>query len=114
VLGHFLRAGAREGFEILVQCFMPDHVHLLVIGTRLDSHLPRFVNSAKQHSGYQFARATGTRLWDKGYYDRVLRDSEATEAVAQYILSNPVRAGLVASVADYPFLGSSIVDISRL
>ena len=48
------------------------------------------------------------RLWDKGYYDRVLRDSEATEAVAPYILANPVRAGLVKSIEDYPFLGSSI------
>jgi REP element-mobilizing transposase RayT len=93
---------------------MPDHLHLLVMGTRPDAHLPRFVNIAKQHSGYEFAKATGSRLWDTGYYDRVLRDSEATEAVARYILSNPVRAGLVTSVADYPFLGSSIVDISKL
>jgi putative transposase len=114
VLGHFLRFAARDGFEIIAHCFMPDHAHFLVQGTRLDAHLPRFMNSAKQHLGYGYAKATGVRLWDKGYYDRVLRDSEATEAVARYILMNPVRAGLVKSAADYPFLGSSVVDISSL
>ena len=69
------------------------------------------MNSAKQHSGYEYAKVTGRRLWDKGYYDRVLRDSEATEAIAHYILTNPVRAGLVNSPDGYPFLGSSIANI---
>jgi len=114
VLGHFLRLAARDGFEILAHCFMPDHVHLLVQGTRLDSNLLRFMNSAKQHSGYEYAKATGGRLWDQGYYDRVLRDSEATDAIAQYILTNPARAGLVKSIAGYPFVGSSIAIRSSL
>jgi REP element-mobilizing transposase RayT len=66
VLGHFLHFAARDGFEITAHSFMPDHVHFLVQGTRPDSLLPRFMNSAKQQSGFQYTKVTGGRLWDKG------------------------------------------------
>jgi REP element-mobilizing transposase RayT len=34
VLEQFLRTAGEQHFEILVYCFMPDHVHLVVEGTR--------------------------------------------------------------------------------
>src|SRR5689334_19458279 len=37
VLSQFLRVSGKEGFAILVYCFMPDHVHLLIEGLRSDS-----------------------------------------------------------------------------
>jgi hypothetical protein len=48
------------------------------------------------------------RLWQAGYFDRVLREDDSTFAVARYIVQNPVRAGLVRSPVEYPFCGSSI------
>ena len=45
-----------------------------------------------------------------GYYEHVLRDDEATLAVAQYILENPTRKGLVECFTDYPYLGSLRLD----
>jgi hypothetical protein len=44
----------------------------------------------------------------------LLRDNEPTFVVARYILENPVRAGLAASVEEYPFVGSSEYTLSEL
>jgi len=50
---------------------------------------------------YRFVDPDG--LWQHGYYERILRRDEASVLVCHYILNNPVRAGLVADPADYPF-----------
>ena len=47
-------------------------------------------------------------------YERVLRDEESTVNVARYILENPVRAGLVRQVSEYPFVGSQACSVKDL
>ena len=108
------RTAAAERFAIIAYCFMPDHVHLLVEGTHGDSDLRRFAKLAKQRSGAAHAQATGERLWQEGYYEHVLRVEENTRGVARYLLENPVRAGLVASPCDYPFLGSELWSLTEI
>jgi putative transposase len=104
----FLRASHETGVVTLAYCFMPDHIHLLVEGTREDASLKKFSAKAKQYSGFYFRREMGVPLWQRFGFERVLRDEEATEDVARYILNNPLRARLVADVLDYPFWGSQI------
>ena len=45
------------------------------------------------------------RLWQDGYFERVLRDDEQLEIVARYIFDNPVRAGLAACAREWPHSG---------
>ena len=80
--------------------------HFLMAGADDNADFKRFVRLAKQRSGWRFKRITGTRLWQEGFYDRVLRSDESTEVVARYILGNPIRARLVQSIEEYPFWGS--------
>jgi hypothetical protein len=47
-------------------------------------------------------------LWHKSYHDHVVRSEEDLLQIAEYILGNPVRAGLVESAAEYPFSGSLV------
>jgi len=101
-------------FTIPAYCLMPDHVHLRAEGTTPGADLRRFVSSFKQNSGFTFSRERAARLWQKGYYDRVLRDDEATLTVVRYILENPVRAGLVARFSDYPYAGSDRYSLEEL
>jgi hypothetical protein len=56
----------------------------------------------------------GKRLWQDGYFDRVLRDEDATLTVVSYIVLNPVKAGLCRATSDYPLLGSSRYELSEL
>jgi REP element-mobilizing transposase RayT len=81
---------------------MPDHVHVLIRAVANDADLPRFVSRWKQATGFAHLRARGNRLWQPGYFERVLRREELTASVARYIVANPVRAGLTRNVGEYP------------
>jgi len=106
VLTQFLRAANRHQFAFLAYCLMPDHVHALIEGLSDDSNLRVFAKSAKETSGRAYFRRFGCPLWQEGYYEHVLRAEEDARAIAPYVLENPIRAGLVASAADYPYIGS--------
>lgn len=110
----FRKTSSEEALAILAYCFMPDHAHLLVEGSEDRSDLRRFSKLAKQRSGGIHARLTGEPLWQEGYHDRVLRESEDLLTIARYLLNNPIRAGLVATVIDYPHVGSDRWSLSEL
>jgi REP-associated tyrosine transposase len=93
---------------------MPDHLHLLIEGLVKSSDCRRFIRRAKQFSGYRYAQAFGHRLWQRYGFERVLRDDEATLVVARYIFDNPLRAGLVSRVEDYPFAGSRVHSLAEI
>ena len=114
VLSQFSKTAAEYGFAVLAYCFMPDHVHLLVAGITDASDLQRFVKMAKQRAGGVYARRHGRALWQEGYFERVLRENDDGLECARYIVDNPVRAGLVTSPEDYPFLGSEVWPLSVL
>jgi putative transposase len=70
---------------------MPDHVHLLVrLGERLP--LSRAVQRFKAKTAVVL-RADGL-AWERGFFDRRLRDETEVGAVFSYIYLNPYRAGL--------------------
>ena len=92
-----------ERFDVLAYCFMPDHLHLLVIGKDDKSNLKKFISLFKQKSGYWFKKNYNENLWHISYYDHILRKEESIENVALYILENPVRKGLVSDFREYPF-----------
>ena len=101
-------------FAVFVYCFMPDHLHVLVIGDSESSNLKHFVAVFKQISGFSLRRSRGENLWEKGYYDRVLRDDEDTLTVARYILANPLRKRLVERIDAYPFSGSDVLPLAEI
>src|SRR5262249_5743566 len=105
VLSQILRAADEDQFAILAYCFMPDHVHLLIQGESDASDCRRFITRAKQYGAYYFSKTFGSRLWQRYGFEHVLRDDETTMDVARYILENPIRAGLVRRVEDYPHVG---------
>lgn len=78
-----------RGFAILAYCVMADHLHFLTKGLQPMSDLLAFVKSFKIKG--VFAQQTGRALWQRGYYEHVLRRGERAELVAWYIWLNPVR-----------------------
>ena len=93
---------------------MADHAHLLIEGLSEASDLAEFAKRFKQCSSYRWKAETGYGLWQRGYFERVLRDDEDTFSVAAYIIANPVRAGLVVDPLTYPFLGSGTMKVEDL
>jgi putative transposase len=115
VIDQFLRLAEEEKFEVIAYCVMPDHFHSLPEGFSDDSDLRRLVHRWKTRTGHWWRDSVERgKLWQEGYFDRVLRPSDQEAAVVRYIVANPVRAGLVENVVDYPFSGSSRYDIRAL
>jgi putative transposase len=106
VLLQFLRTAIDLRCEILAYCVMPDHIHLIVIVHAPETDLREFVRLAKQRSGYAFAQASGSRLWQQSYFDRTVRDVQELPALVEYMIRNPVRARFVEDPVDYPYWGS--------
>ncbi len=90
--------------ETLAFVVMPDHFHwLLGLGGAFD--LPRLMDSLKGWTSRRIkARHDlgGDPLWQEGYHDHVLRRDEDVASVARYVVANPLRAGLVGRLGDYP------------
>ncbi|HLB27241.1 MAG TPA: transposase [Dehalococcoidia bacterium] len=97
-------AAAQYRFTVLAYCFMPDHLHLLLQGAAGSKLIP-FLQRFKQVTGYRFKAKRGRPLWQRSFYDHVLRTEEDIGDVAEYIWNNPVRAGLVADREAYPYWG---------
>jgi REP element-mobilizing transposase RayT len=81
---------------------MPDHLHWqfeILPGSTL-SQVMRYFKGRTTATSRKFGIY---KLWQKGYYDHLIRDEEDLINSARYIVANPLRAKLVTSVADYPY-----------
>ena len=102
------------GFVTDAYVFMPDHVHWVCEAQHAGASLPRFVSMFKQRTGFAWHQRTGVRLWQKGYWERVLRVNDNSLSIARYIIENPVRAGLVRDARDYRYVGSQRYDLVQI
>jgi putative transposase len=114
VLMQFRLSASAAGFQIDAYCFMPDHFHTLCTGLSDRADFRAYVADAKQKSGFFFGDRGRQRLWQKGYYDHVLRDEEPTLSVVRYIFDNPLRKGLSRRFGEYPFCGSDAFSIQAI
>jgi REP element-mobilizing transposase RayT len=90
---------------------MPDHVHMLMtpyagnlldrLLRRIKGYSARLINAEEQSSG---------AVWQREYFDRILRSAEDVRKKGEYICNNPVRAGLVERVDDYPWIWRSWIE----
>jgi hypothetical protein len=85
---------------------MPDHIHFLAEGLLRSSDLANFVKTLKIKTTRAYHKNTSQPLWQKKFFDHILRSNETIESVAWYILMNPIRKGLSKAIGEYPFAGS--------
>jgi putative transposase len=93
-------------FNVYAYCFMPDHLHLELVGLSDASDMIELLRDFKGVATAQ-ARDIGIRnLWEKSSHDHILRDDDNHDAVAWYIFNNPVRKGFVKDPRDWRYSGS--------
>jgi putative transposase len=106
---------AHADYDIAVGRYviMPDHVHLFVSGPE-DFELGRWMGALKHYLEKRAVQTeSATPLWQRGFFDHVLRNDESYAEKWNYVRDNPVRAGLVADADDWPYAGE-IVRIDRV
>ncbi len=117
--GEWRAGGERHGWLVGRYVIMPDHVHFFCAAEPNAKTLSEFVRLWKQWTtkrmkaaglpalskrGYS-ASAEATRVWQREFFDHVLRSEESYAEKWEYVRQNPVRAGLTPRAEDWPFQG---------
>jgi valyl-tRNA synthetase len=94
---------------VLLIVVMPDHVLLLLTPSKRDDgewhSLQDLMQSIKRHSAREINKARGVEgaLWQDEYFDRLMRDDEEFAEKWNYMVHNPVQAGIVRLPEEYRF-----------
>ncbi|GFM66721.1 transposase [Pseudomonas cichorii] len=102
LVDEFRKVQQEGGAHSLAWVVMPDHFHWLV---ELQSGSLGLLMRRVKSGSSRAIMATGcvqSRVWQKGYHDRAVRREEDLRSIARYIVANPLRAGLVSKIGDYP------------
>jgi putative transposase len=97
------RAAQDQGLaNSLAWVVMPDHFHWLI--ELQQGSLSELMQKTKSLSTKSVNRSIGrqTSLWQQGFHDRALRREDDLVKLARYVVANPLRAGLVERLGDYP------------
>jgi putative transposase len=100
------RATRRTNWGCHAFCLMPNHHHVIV-----ETHQDLLSVGLRQLNG-RYAQAFNERHERTGHLfgDRVaafvIRDEEHLRAAAEYVVQNPVRAGLCRRADDWPWSGA--------
>ena len=97
---------AAEKYEVSIHayCLMPNHVHLLMTPASKSG-----ISRVLQDLGRRYVRQINDQyqrrgtLWEGRYHACLIEDSAYLLRTYRYIERNPLRAGLVDQVADYPW-----------
>jgi putative transposase len=96
-------------FRLYAVVVMPDHVHL-VLAPQYDANGPvsiaEIMHAIKGASAHRINKALGRngKVWEEESFDRALRREESIGDKVDYILGNPVGAGLVRNPLEYRWL----------
>jgi REP element-mobilizing transposase RayT len=93
--------GHHARYELRAYAVMPNHVHVLFVLFR-GHELAKVMHSLKSYTANRInalVGRTGT-LWQREYWDRIVRDMRDYEETMAYIVNNPCKAGL----RDWPWV----------
>jgi REP element-mobilizing transposase RayT len=77
---------------------MPDHLHALVAFPG-GAGMSEVIRNWKRHA----TRTLGIR-WQRNFFDHRIRNRESWDSKAEYIRQNPVRAKLIDTAVEWPYV----------
>ena len=103
------------GWAVGRYVIMPDHVHFFIADARGETSLSDVVGKWKEWTAkYAAQRLSYTMpLWQRDFFDHVLRSSESEDQKWEYVRENPVRAGFVADSSSWRYQGQ-VCDIGSI
>jgi putative transposase len=90
-------------FELIAWVFLPEHFHLLINPYKGD--ISKFMQCFKLSFSMYYRNRSGSPkgpVWQKRYWDHVIRDDKDYAHHLNYIHINPVKHGLVKQAFDWP------------
>jgi putative transposase len=106
VINVLLTERLHSGCRVYAYCLMPDHLHVVAAPSANACSVLAYVDRFKALSTRAIWQlGMDGRLWQPRSYDHVLRCEEHLDRVCEYVLTNPVRGGLVADPDSYRWSG---------
>jgi putative transposase len=102
-----IHTSVRESLLCPAYVLMPDHVHLIWLGCKLDSDQRNAMAFLRSYIKSSLALPLQHQSHDH-VFKADERKRNAFAAACEYVLLNPVRANLAAKVEDWPYSGAII------
>jgi|GEM_PF-464963 len=85
----------KERYDIYSWCVMPNHVHV-VFRTLQNNKLEDILHSWKSFTAHEINRIHDSKgkIWQREYYDHLVRNQDEFERINKYVLDNPIKACL--------------------
>lgn len=96
-------AAAAQGADLFVYCLMPDHLHLVAAMRPGGSDIATLVKSFGIRATKRTKHLLPSPLFQRSFYDSVLRGDSDLPDRCLYVVENPVRRQLVEDWHDYPY-----------
>jgi REP element-mobilizing transposase RayT len=96
-----IHQGANNAYLLHTWVVMPNHVHLLITPQCPVPEIMRHLKGSTAREANRLLGRTGTPFWQQESYDRLVRNPEEFRRIEKYIIQNPVKAGLAASIEEY-------------
>ncbi len=98
--------------SIPVYCIMPDHLHMLLkLQPIYGRTLQNWISAFKRYTAREINDRFSIRpVWQKNFYEHIVRKEESLENIVNYIVFNPVRKNLVKDWCEYPYSKMSFED----
>jgi putative transposase len=87
----------RARYELHAWCVMPTHVHVMFFMSR-GADVPSVLHSWKSYVSHKIGLGA---IWQREYFDRVVRTPQEYANARAYVHSNPSKAGLM----NWPWVG---------
>jgi putative transposase len=93
-------------FKLWTHSFIPDHINLLIQPTG-EANISRIMLSIQRTFTLDYKDTHGITdslsLWQRGFWDHIIRDEEDFQRHFDYTHYQPVKHGLVTRPEDYPY-----------
>jgi putative transposase len=93
-------------FNLYCYCLMPDHFHALIGAGESNKSLSEICGSFKSTSTRAYWQWYEGKLWQRQFFDHIIRNEQDFFETLEYIKMNPVRKELVKRSEDWPYTGS--------
>ena len=90
-------------YDLAAYAVLSNHLHLLLFPKIAPSRLLQSLKGATAREANRILGRTGESFWQAESYDHWVRNEGERQRIAAYIEDNPVKAGLVQRVQDYPW-----------
>jgi putative transposase len=94
-------------FDLHAYVIMPNHVHLLLTPSLSLARITNGIKGASARHAKTLLKLTQTHFWQDESFDHWVRSAQEFDRIRSYIESNPVSAGLVNSLRDWPWSSAS-------